>query len=69
MDQRGPMPPGMRAFVTFMAIMFCSVLVLSILQGLGVIAGRTFMGGFYATGAVAGLAAWLQLRRAPPKSL
>jgi hypothetical protein len=63
MDQRGPMPPGMRAFVTFMAIMFGSVLVLSVVQGAGLITGRTFMGGFYATGAVAALAAWLQLRR------
>jgi hypothetical protein len=63
MDQRGPMPPGMRAFVTFIAIAFCSVLLLSILQRVGLITGRKFMGCFYTTGVVAGLAAWLQLRR------
>jgi hypothetical protein len=59
------MPPGMRAFVTFMAIAFSSVLALVIAQRAGLISGRTFMICFFATGVVAGVAAWLQVRRGP----
>jgi hypothetical protein len=63
MNQRGPMPPGMRAFVTFMAIAFFSVLTLVVARRLGLITGRTYMICFYATGAIAGLAAYLQVRK------
>lgn len=57
------MPPGMRAFVTFMFIAFFSVALLSVVHSTHLISGRTYMICFYATGAIAGLAAWLQMRR------
>ena len=63
MDQRPPMPRGMRAFVTFMMVAFFSVLALVTAKKLGLISGRTYMICFYSTGVIAGLSVWLQLRR------
>ncbi len=64
MEQRGPMPKGMRAFVTFMTVAFFSVATLAALHSTHRISGRTYMICFYTTGVIAGLAAWLQMRRA-----
>jgi len=64
MDQRPPMPRGMRAFVTFMMIAFFSVLALVTAKKFGLISGRTYMVCFYSTGVIASLSVWLQLRRA-----
>ncbi|HTA91454.1 MAG TPA: hypothetical protein VK745_17840 [Polyangiaceae bacterium] len=59
MDQRGPMPPFMRGFVTFMAIAFASTLSLVILQRVHPIGHRAWMFSFYSAGALAGICAWL----------
>ena len=59
MDQRGPMPPIMRGFVTFMAVAFVSTFSLVILQKVHPIGHRAWMFSFYASGACAGLSAWL----------
>jgi hypothetical protein len=59
MDQRGTMPPGMRGFVTFMAIAFVMTLALILLQRVHPIGHRAWMVSFYSAGAFAGVSAWL----------
>ena len=63
MTQRGPMPPNMRGFVTFMAIAFASVLALSVARRAHLLSGRSWLICFFAAGAVAGLAGWAAYRR------
>ena len=63
MDQRGPMPPGMKGFVTFMLIAFFSLLALAVARKLGLMSGRTWMVCFYAPGVVAAAAAWINSRK------
>jgi hypothetical protein len=59
MDQRAPMPPGMRGFVTFMAIAFIMVLALSVLQRVHPISHHAWMLSFYAAGAFAAVSGYL----------
>jgi len=62
MNQRGPMPPGMRGFVTFMAIAFASTLALTVLQRVHPIGHRAWMFSFYAAGVFAGISAYLAVK-------
>jgi hypothetical protein len=59
MDQRGPMPPGLRGFVTFMGIAFILTLALNVLQHVHPISHHAWMLSFYSAGAFAGISAWL----------
>ena len=63
MDQRGSMPPGMRGFVTFMAIAFIMTLALTLLQRMHPISHRAWMVSFYSAGAFAGVSAWLVAKK------
>jgi len=63
MDQRGPMPPGMRGFVTFMAIAFVMTLALVVLQRVHPISHRAWMISFYAAAAFAGISAILVAKK------
>ncbi|HEX3774779.1 MAG TPA: hypothetical protein VHV51_09975 [Polyangiaceae bacterium] len=56
MDQRGPMPPGLRGFVTFMAVAFVMTLALSFLQRVHPISHHAWMLSFYTAGAFAAIA-------------
>ena len=58
MAQRPPMPPFMRAFVTFIVIAFTLTLVLTRVQAAHLISHRLWMACFYVSGALAGFAAW-----------
>ena len=53
------MPPGMRGFVTFMAVAFVMTLALVVLQRVHPISHRAWMISFYAAGAFAFIAAYL----------
>jgi hypothetical protein len=63
MEQRGPMPPGMRGFVTFMAIAFIMTLSLVVLQRVHPIGHRAWMLSFYSAGAFAGISAYLVYKK------
>jgi hypothetical protein len=63
MDQRAPMPPGMRGFVTFMVIAFIMTLALVTLQRVHPITHRAWMISFYAAGAFAGISAFLAAKK------
>lgn len=62
MDQRGPMPPGLRAFVAFMAVAFVMTLALSILQRVHPIGHHAWMMSFYAAGAFAAVSAYVAFK-------
>lgn len=68
MTDRGPMPPNMKAFVTFMAISFVAVGGLQLARAAHVLEGKAWMVAFFSVGAIAGLASWLVYRRAMAQS-
>ena len=53
------MPPGMRGFVTFMAIAFVMTLALTVLQSVHPISHHAWMLSFYGAGAFAGVSAYV----------
>jgi hypothetical protein len=63
MDQRGPMPPGLRGFVTFMSIAFVMTLALVTLQRVHPIGHRAWMISFYAAAAFAGISAYMVYKK------
>ena len=68
MIDRGPMPPNMKAFVTFMGIAFVSVGALQLARAAHVLEGKAWMICFFSVGAIAGLASWIVYRRAMARS-
>ncbi len=56
------MPPGMRAFVTFMAVAFVMTLALSVLQSVHPISHHAWMMSFYAAGAFAAVSAYVAFK-------
>jgi hypothetical protein len=63
MEQRGPMPPFMRGFVTFMAVAFVMTLALVVLQRVHPINRRAWTFSFYAASVFAGVSAWLVAKK------
>jgi hypothetical protein len=66
MDQRGQMPPIMRAFVTFISIAFVATLGLTIARQDQLIDDRTRLICFFLSIGIAGLTAWAVYRKPKP---